>query len=302
MYNIVLTSFFYSRFNRQYNYPYVFLNEVEFTEDFKESISRMTHADVQFGLVPSEMWSIPEHVNQTVMFKQLKDYHDRNIMYGGSLSYRHMCRFNSGFFYQHPLLSEYDYYWRVEPGVQFFCDLDYDPFVYMQENKKEYGFTITLQEIPETIPTLWEHTMNYAREHQLNTTLLDFFADKNKNYNLCHYWSNFEIASLNLWRDERYQSYFEYLDSTGNFFYERWGDAIVHSLAIGLFLEKEQVHFFNDIGYQHDNFVHCVNDGIHGNCICPEAHGNFDESQGSCLPAWNSYPQEGIPWNFSKTS
>ncbi|KAG1111123.1 hypothetical protein G6F42_015125 [Rhizopus arrhizus] len=102
---------FEDRFNRKYNYPYVFLNDEPFTDEFKYAISVMTNAEIKFGLVPSSMWSVPDHVNETVMNSQLADYAARNIMYGGSLSYRHMCRFNSGFFYRHPLLAEYDYYW-----------------------------------------------------------------------------------------------------------------------------------------------------------------------------------------------
>lgn len=291
---------FEDRFNRKYNYPYVFLNDEPFTDEFKYAISAMTNAEIKFGLVPSSMWSVPDHVNETVMNAQLADYAARNIMYGGSLSYRHMCRFNSGFFYRHPLLAEYDYYWRVEPGVSFFCDLDYDPFKFMKDNNKEYGFTITLKEIPETIPTLWEHTLKFAHQQELNTTLLRFFGSPSGGYSLCHYWSNFEIASLNLWRDDRYQKYFDYLDSTGNFFYERWGDAIVHSLAAGLFLNKSQVHFFNDIGYKHDDFSHCVDDGIFGKCMCPENVPNFDYSWGSCLSEWKNYAEEGHQWDFKK--
>ncbi|KAI8991867.1 glycolipid 2-alpha-mannosyltransferase-domain-containing protein [Mycotypha africana] len=289
---------FEDRFNRKYKYPYVFLNDEPFSNEFKFAITSMTEADVKFGLVPSEMWSIPKHVNGTVMQQQLDDYAARHILYGGSLSYRHMCRFNSGFFYRHPLVADYDYYWRVEPGVEFYCDLDYDPFTFMRENGKEYGFTITLKEIPETIPTLWDHTMKFAHEHDLNTTLLKFFGNPQEGYNLCHFWSNFEIASLNLWRDERYQAYFDYLDSTGNFFYERWGDAIVHSLAAGLFLNKNQVHFFNDIGYKHDSFAHCVDDGLFGKCMCPYDTPNFDNDPGSCLDQWKSYPEKGYRWDF----
>lgn len=30
-------------------------------------------------------------------------------------------------------------YRRVEPSVEFYCDLDYDPFLFMQENNKKYG-------------------------------------------------------------------------------------------------------------------------------------------------------------------
>jgi len=37
---------------------------------------------------------------------------------GWMLSYRNMCRWNSGFFYKHPVLKDYDYYWRVEPDVR----------------------------------------------------------------------------------------------------------------------------------------------------------------------------------------
>ena len=50
----------------------------------------------------------------------------------GRESYHHMCRYYSGFFHLHPLLKEFDYYWRMEPDVHYYCDLDYDPFLYMQ--------------------------------------------------------------------------------------------------------------------------------------------------------------------------
>lgn len=33
-------------------------------------------------------------------------------------------------------------------------------------------------------------------------------------------WSNFEIADMDFWRGEAYTKYFEYLDSTGGFYYE----------------------------------------------------------------------------------
>lgn len=38
---------------------------------------------------------------------------------GWMLSYRNMCRWNSGFFYKHPRLLDYDFYWRVEPDVGY---------------------------------------------------------------------------------------------------------------------------------------------------------------------------------------
>jgi alpha 1,2-mannosyltransferase len=74
---------------------------------------------------------------------------------------------------------------------------------------------------------------------------------------MCHFWSNFEIADLNWLRGSAYLRYFEYLDRAGGFFYERWGDAPVHSIAAAIFLNKSEVHFFDDIGYRHNPFMHC---------------------------------------------
>ncbi|KAJ2931368.1 hypothetical protein H1R20_g5752, partial [Candolleomyces eurysporus] len=50
-----------------------------------------------------------------------------------------MCGFNSGFFYRHELLQPYRYYWRIEPNVGYFCNLNYDPFKFMEDNNKVYG-------------------------------------------------------------------------------------------------------------------------------------------------------------------
>jgi hypothetical protein len=43
-----------------------------------------------------------------------------------------MCRYFSGFFQWHPLLLDFDFYWRMEPDVHYYCNLDYDPFLFMQ--------------------------------------------------------------------------------------------------------------------------------------------------------------------------
>lgn len=51
---------------------------------------------------------------------------------------------------------------------------------------------------------------------------------------------------------------FRFLDEDGGFYYERWGDAPVHSLAAAMLLKPEQVHHFSDFGYRHDKFQYCT--------------------------------------------
>ncbi|KAJ1960221.1 hypothetical protein IWQ62_004310, partial [Dispira parvispora] len=252
------------RFNNKYNYPYVFLNDKPFTNGFKKTIRKYTKSNVTFGLVPKEHWSYPSWINQTLASEAR--YNMRDVMYGDSESYRHMCRYQSGFFFRHPLLESYDYYWRVEPGVKFLCDIDYDPFLYLKDNDIQYGFTISLTEIAETIPTLWNTTKEFMRKHpeyigKRNT--LPWVTDSSfEEYNGCHFWSNFEIASFKWLRSEKYLAYFDYLDQAGGYFYERWGDAPVHSLALSMFLPPEQIHWFSDIGYFHSPFTNCPIDPV----------------------------------------
>ena len=67
-------------------------------------------------------------------------------------------------FWRHPLLDDYDWYWRVEPSIDIHCDLNYDLFKYMEDNNKVYGFTISIHEFRATIPTLWDTTKNSLKK------------------------------------------------------------------------------------------------------------------------------------------
>ncbi|KAJ6263809.1 hypothetical protein Dda_2381 [Drechslerella dactyloides] len=249
------------RFNRKFNYDWIFLNDQPFDDTFKKVTTRLVSGKTKYGLIPKEHWSFPEWIDQDKAAQVREDMRQRKIIYGDSVSYRHMCRFESGFFFEHELLADYEFYWRVEPSIKLFCDVDTDPFVFMKENNKKYGFAISLYEYKETIPTLWETTRKFMAEypqHIVQNNNLAFISDdEGKSYNNCHFWSNFEIGSLNFLRSPAYRDYFKYLDHAGGFFYERWGDAPVHSIGASLFLKKEEVHFFENIGYYHVPFTHC---------------------------------------------
>lgn len=294
-----------SRFNRHYRYPWTFLNDVPFTEEFKILTTGMASGKTEYGLVPKEFWSLPDHIDPEVFNQTLRDYEKRDVIYGGSVSYRHMCRFNSGFFFRHPLMLQYDWYWRVEPDTRFYCDQLYDPFTFMRVNNKTYGFVIALPEYEDTIPTLWDNCETFFNEHPeyiAPNNAGQFIFDKStvrpddmtvkshSKYNLCHFWSNFEIANLNFFRSERYMKFFEHLDKAGGFFYERWGDAPVHSIALTLMLNSSEIHHFSDIGYKHIPYYRCPHDlesYTSGRCFCEDKPAdNVDFAKFSCLPKW----------------
>ena len=92
------------RFNKKYNYPYVFLNEEPFTDEFKtyvilqwptksylpnsypsSRIQGLTDAKVEFGLIPKDEWTQPSWIDETrataAREKMVKD----NVIYGGMI-------------------------------------------------------------------------------------------------------------------------------------------------------------------------------------------------------------------------
>lgn len=322
-------------FNQWFNYPWVFLNDEAFDEVFIETVQRHTHAKCEFGKVSPEKWNFNPDIDPEFLKESIESQGDRKIMYGNMESYHKMCRFYSGEFFKHPLVRRNEWYWRVEPDVQFFCDITYDPFIEMEKHKKKYGFTVAITEIFYSVPSLFSATKNFIQERgiqvgtawefvakkygrligehaheyrdfeevskskfedlvEMNLNLRRILSKPNKadndlrvfteaspvrdifeesyakpnlfhdkfddeEYNLCHFWSNFEIARTDLFLSDDYQAYFDFLENDGGFYRERWGDAPIHSIAVAMLLSREELHYFRDIGYKHTTMGHCPN-------------------------------------------
>jgi alpha 1,2-mannosyltransferase len=179
------------RFNRKYHYDWVFLNDSPFDDDFKKITTALISGNTYYGQVPQEHWSFPDFIDQDKARKVREDMAQRKIIYGDSVSYRHMCRFESGFFFRQPLLLNYDWYWRVEPSVELFCDINFDPFKFMRDNNKKYSFVLSLYEYVETIPTLWDSVKGFIKkhpEHIVEGNSMGFLSDDGgETYNRCHF-------------------------------------------------------------------------------------------------------------------
>ncbi|EJS41930.1 ktr5p [Saccharomyces arboricola H-6] len=375
-------------FNQWFHYPYVFLNDVPFEKQFKATVkAAIVGADVEFGTISEVSWNFPSNVKETFEFHNaIEDQGDRGVLYGNMESYHKMCRFYSGLFYKHPLMQKFEWYWRLEPDVEFFCDITYDPFWEMHQNGKKYGFSIIIPELYWTVPNLFRYTKSFIRHQGVKLGSLwklftkdyhifesddaelqdwinngadskakvsekiaikqllkkgneaqkinddkegimnlinkarskkhivedKFFGEE---YNLCHFWSNFEIARLNVFDNEIYNSFFQYLEESGGFWKERWGDAPVHSIGLSLTLDLDDVHYFRDIGYRHSTIQHCPRNAVESDvfsyvtedprfkrkntaydegrnygcgcrCICPKYKREIEDSSGFCINIW----------------
>ncbi|CAF9928331.1 MAG: hypothetical protein GOMPHAMPRED_004655 [Gomphillus americanus] len=264
------------RFNHWAHYPIIFLNDEPFNSTFTTALSSVSSGEVTFATIPRGMWSMPSQLNNERAQKAMVFQKDHKVPYGGMESYHHMCRFNSGFFYDMAELQKYRWYWRIEPNVRFTCDITYDPFIEMQRAGKKYGYIIALWELIGTAPTLYRKLSDYKTLHSFPTTRLWSalikrsiapwpirkmlaLTQRNRNsagdkWNTCHFWSNFEIADMDWYRGPEYRNLFSFLDQDGGFYLERWGDAPIHTLAAAMLLKDSEIHHFRDWGYSHPPF------------------------------------------------
>ncbi|CDS09588.1 hypothetical protein LRAMOSA10948 [Lichtheimia ramosa] len=276
--------------NRERGYPYIIFCSEPLSQDSRDLVRALTRADVEFYDLDSTMYGYSDNIDLDKAAETRRRMSD--VIFGDDENYRFASRFMAGVIFRHPALQHIDYYWRFETGTEYVCPLDFDPFQYMYDHQKKLSFSMALYEYEETIPTLFTTIMEFANN---NSDLVQSMSNKNslwhfiidsetKVFNKCHFWSNFQIADLNFFRGEAYQAYFDHIEQAGGIFYERWGDPIIQSLGAVLLLEKNDVHFWDNIGYRvADYFTHCPSDkALYKKCSCrPEQ--NFDFDGYSCL-------------------
>lgn len=130
----------------------------------------------------------------------------------------------------------------------------------MIEQNKTYGFTIAVKELRETVPNLFRYASAFKRKNKIASQGLwemfvepqpdkepeaaedkpqipeeitrgepgrntppeiDYEAMEGEKYNMCHFWSNFEIARLSFFRSPEYEEFFQMMDRSGGFWMER---------------------------------------------------------------------------------
>ncbi|KAI1472662.1 glycolipid 2-alpha-mannosyltransferase-domain-containing protein [Daldinia caldariorum] len=171
--------------------------------------------------------------------------------------------------------------WAVLASVRRGCKvtINYDVFRFMRDNNMAYGFNMAILDDARSFPSLWERTKAFIDN---NEDLIDEDADLewllytaedrddvirphtgaeggvgDGEYNNCQFYSNFEIGSLEFFRSKEHKAYFDHLDKAGGFYYERFGDAPVHTLSVSMFLPKTRIWYFRDIGYAHGLCEQC---------------------------------------------
>ncbi|GAA6013070.1 hypothetical protein JCM10207_006160 [Rhodosporidiobolus poonsookiae] len=241
-----------ARFNRRLGYPIQLLTDGDLpSEAIQRRTEYITGGKAKWALVTrAEGWGPPPSVSAADVKK------GQDKIKGFPVGYRNMCRFFSRFHHLHPSLEGFEYIWRLDEGIQFFCEL-------MTRSSLLYGYTNTDTEAPFVIPTLWSTTQDFMRRAKEDHP--EWFPedrdeafvltdDGKGEYNRRMYYNNFEIVHRSFLSSPAYQSYTQHLDDAKGFYLERWGDAPVRTIGLSFFAPKDKVVSFSNVtGYKHDS-------------------------------------------------
>ena len=193
-----------------------------------------------------------------------------------TLGYRHMCYFNS--FQAIPLLqqhgyADYDYIMRLDDDSHISSPVGYDIFRLMQANKKKYGFVKVMNDDPRCVKGLWAFAYEFL-EGALSQGLItqqQYQAAFNTSSVervlalLPHpaiFYNNFEIAHRSVWEGPVWEAWKAAVTASKGVYSRRWGDAPIHTIAVGMMLSKDELHAFKDLPYRHLPFIDQVSQGL----------------------------------------
>jgi alpha 1,2-mannosyltransferase len=126
------------RFNRDRNYPWVILSPFQLTNRSQNLMMPLSKGNMKFGAVPHEQWRFPKWIDAAKV--RNNDFSKMRLgLNQTSLIMRHRWRYMSGFLAEHELLNPYEYFWRVDPGLKIYCNIENDPMLALKSSGQKFG-------------------------------------------------------------------------------------------------------------------------------------------------------------------
>ncbi|KAG7861044.1 hypothetical protein KL939_001611 [Ogataea angusta] len=288
--------------NHNYHYPYVFLSSQNISTEFQHKLREKCSGEVIFDRIPQSVWTVPSRTDARRVKESMKKLAAKGVQLANDIEYRNKMRFKAGYFFNTGIMRHYKYYWNLEAGTDFSCNIDYDIFRFMEQNNLVHGFAISLYDNPHTVESLWPKTLEFVQQHPAyvdNNASFTWLTESLQNpehtkvangYSTCHFSSALEIGDMDFYRSEMYTSYFRHLEDSGGFYYEGWRDAPVRSIALTLFGDKNKVWWFRDMGVAQAPYHNRPLSDKCSNAKDPAGYFGVNEVRHeNCLPNWIRY-------------
>ena len=166
------------------------------------------------------------------------------------------------------MCQPYRYIARLDEDSFLLSPIHYDIFDHMAERNYLYGYRMCAYEVEETLPKMWfkkwrksliassdDITNNQPQRQALlqmsMSTNNSSSTTKSQNPLLCGLYTNFFVADLEFFGTPEVIKFLREIDRRGLYYRKRFGDLLVHTLAVYAFAPAARVHRFLDFTYQH---------------------------------------------------
>ncbi len=181
--------------------------------------------------------------------------------------YLDMCRFFILMLPNHPLLTLFSFYWRLDAHSYIFAPEPIkDPFEIMQKKQIQYAFVMADVDSDYYTTDLWTLFHKFINSHCIKPSLAvretqtGWFGG----YSRYIFFTNFAIANVSFFRDHPLiRAWLHILDRNGGIYRYRWGDAPIHTLALTQFIPRDQILRLRYFGYMHRREYVCAS-GVEG--------------------------------------
>lgn len=196
------------------------------------------------------------------------------------IGYRHMIRFYAVLLFDMLDRLGYDWLLRMDDNSFFHSKIDYDLFAFMESNDYEYGYRVDICDAglgaagfgdtvlaylaaeDQIVPTFLGEHLRYASPKTHVKNLIKILLMRMRigkqyrigpgiEYDVWGCYNNFFITKIAFWRRPDVRAFIRHFDRIGGIYKYRWGDAILQSAAVQIFLQKRKLHKFTDWTYEH---------------------------------------------------
>ncbi|GJJ70661.1 hypothetical protein EMPS_03011 [Entomortierella parvispora] len=278
------------RFNRGRNYPWVVFSGMPLGDQSKTSLSSLSRGTMTFALIPKEQWRLPKWIEMPKVIENDVGMMWKKAINKTSMPIRHQWRFFSGFLAKNELLDPYHFFWRVDPGVNIFCDMQEDPMLTMTESGQKFAWSTATTVYGAGVPSALETIQNFKKDHpELIPKLNDesfVIRESGDEFTTCSYAVENSISRVDFFRSEAYQTLFEFIDQAGLFYYEKWTDATVITVALALLAPRTDTLYLKQLGWGLNKLLYCPRTPEHNqHCHC-DPRTTASQIHVSCTPYW----------------
>lgn len=181
---------------------------------------------------------------------------------GTALGYRAMCRLWSGRLQALPFLREFRYYMRMDDDSHLVQDLEFDPFVRMQERNLQYAWRRDELDWMGAHKAFWQVARQSARAagklarqylngESFNPLIPHRWIDQERYTGLAPY-NNFHVSSMALWNRSEVAQLWTDTNTVHGWFKYRIGDAPYHAV-VALMLQDDEWERWPHFHYSHNS-------------------------------------------------